>query len=67
MDSATRKRDGGRLRAYFEAYALNSAGVTEHKSVFDAAGITRASANVYEGLLMRLLVVDQPLRGRPTG
>lgn len=58
-DSATRKRDSGRLRAYFEAYALNSAGVPEHKAVFDAAGITRTSAVVYETLLTRLLIVDQ--------
>lgn len=58
-DSATRKRDTGRLRAYFEAYALNSAGAPEHKTVFDAAGITRTSANVYETLLTRLLIVDQ--------
>jgi uncharacterized protein len=29
----TRRRDPVRLRRYFEAYALNSAGVCEHKTI----------------------------------
>ena len=58
-ESATRPRDTDRLRRYFEAYALNSAGVTEHKTIFDAAGVTRVTATGYEDLLTRLLVVDQ--------
>lgn len=55
----TRHRDTDRLRRYFEAYALSSAGVTEHKTIFDAAGVTRVTATGYEDLLTRLLVVDQ--------
>lgn len=58
-DSPTRRRDTERLRRYFEAYALNSAGVADHRTIFDAAGITRVTAAAYERLLMRLLVVDQ--------
>ncbi len=58
-EPTTRPRDTDRLRRYFEAYALNSAGVTEHKTIFDAAGVTRVTATEYEDLLTRLLVVDQ--------
>lgn len=58
-EPTTRPRDTNRLRRYFEAYALNSAGVTEHKTIFDAAGVTRVTATGYEDLLTRLLVVDQ--------
>jgi predicted AAA+ superfamily ATPase len=58
-ESTTRQRDPDRLRRYFEAYALNSAGVAEHKTIFDAAGVTRVTASRYEDLLARLLVVDQ--------
>lgn len=58
-EPATRRRDTERLRRYFEAYALNSAGVADHKTIFDAAGVTKVTAVSYERLLMRLLVVDQ--------
>jgi predicted AAA+ superfamily ATPase len=57
--SQTRKRDPQRLRRYFEAYALNSAGVTEARTIYDAAGINRITANAYEGLLTDLFVVEQ--------
>ena len=58
-EPATRRRDTQRLRGYFEAYALNSAGVAEHKTIFDAAGVSRVTATAYEELLTRLLVVDR--------
>lgn len=58
-DSKTRKRDPVRLRRYFEAYALNSAGVTEHKTIFDAARVQQKTAVVYEELLERLFVLEQ--------
>jgi predicted AAA+ superfamily ATPase len=58
-EPVTRRRDTQRLRRYFEAYALNSAGVTEHATVFEAAQVTRVTATAYEQLLMDLLVVDQ--------
>jgi predicted AAA+ superfamily ATPase len=58
-DPATKRRDTERLRRYFEAYALNSAGIAEHKTIFDAAGVVRDTALQYEELLTRLLVFDQ--------
>jgi uncharacterized protein len=57
--SPTRRRDPERLRRYFEAYALNSAGIAEHKTIFDAAGINKDTASAYERLLMQLLIVHQ--------
>jgi hypothetical protein len=58
-ESETRGRDPHRLRRYFEAYVLNSAGAAEHKKIFDAAQITRVTAAVYEALLTDLLVVER--------
>lgn len=55
----TRRRDAQRLRRYFEAYALNSGGVTDHKTIYDAAQLRRETAVAYEGLLTDLLIVDQ--------
>jgi len=55
----TRGRDTVLLRRYFESYALNSAGLAEHKTIYDAAGITKRTAIAYEQLLTRLLVADQ--------
>lgn len=55
----TRRRDPVRLRRYFEAYGLNSAGVVDHKTIYDAARIRRETAEAYEELLARLYVVEQ--------
>ena len=51
-------RDPARLRRYFEAYALNSAGLADHKTIYDAAGINHKTALAYEQLLQNLMVVD---------
>jgi hypothetical protein len=51
-------RDPARLGRYFEAYALNTAGVVEDKAIYDAAGIDRKTAVAYEALLTNLLVVE---------
>ncbi len=51
-------RDPARLRRYFEAYALNTAGVVEDKALYDTAGIDRKTAIAYEALLTNLLVVE---------
>jgi predicted AAA+ superfamily ATPase len=51
-------RDPARLRRYFEAYALNTAGVVEDKTIYDAAGIDRKTAVAYEALLTNLLVIE---------
>lgn len=55
----TRRRDSVRLRRYFEACALCSAGTAEHKTLYDAAGINRITAGEYDGLLTDLFVIDQ--------
>lgn len=52
------ERDPVRLRRYFEALALNTAGVVEHKKLYDAAGINAKTAAAYERLLANLLVVE---------
>lgn len=57
--SATRRRDPQRLRRYLEAYALSSGGVTEHKKIFDAAGINRLTGEAYEELLINLLIAER--------
>ena len=54
----TRRRDPVRVRRYFEAYALNSAGEAEQKTIYEAAGINRMTALDYEDLLTRLYVID---------
>jgi len=51
-------RDPARLRRYFEAYSLKSAGMVEDKTLIDAAGINRKTAIAYEQLLKNLLVVE---------
>jgi predicted AAA+ superfamily ATPase len=58
-ETRTRGRDTQRLRRYFEAYALNSAGVLDHKPIYDAAGVNKATASAYEQLLMNLLIAEQ--------
>ncbi len=51
-------RDPARLRRYLEAYALNSAGLVEDKTLYEAAGIDRRTALAYEALLVNLQVVE---------
>ncbi len=51
-------RDPLRLSRYLEAYALNSAGITEAKSIYEAAGIDRATAASYERVLENVFVVE---------
>src|SRR4029077_18873224 len=54
-----RRRDPQRLHRYFEAYALNSAGLAEHKKIYDAAQINKLTAVAYEQLLTQLYVIEQ--------
>jgi len=51
-------RDPERLRRYFEALALNSAGVVSDKTLCDTAGVSHKTAVAYERLLTNLLVLD---------
>jgi uncharacterized protein len=52
-------RDPVRLRAYLQAIASNTAGVVEHKTLFDAAGISRMTAIAYDSLLDMLFVTER--------
>lgn len=54
-----RRRDPGRLRRYFEAYALNSAGIADDKTIYEAAGVNRTTADAYESLLEALFVTER--------
>jgi predicted AAA+ superfamily ATPase len=51
-------RDPDRLRRYLEALAINSAGIVEDKTLYDAAGINQKTADAYEQLLRNLLILD---------
>jgi uncharacterized protein len=51
-------RDPARLRRYFEALALNTAGLPEHQTLYTAAGIDRHTALAYDQLLMNLFVLE---------
>lgn len=51
-------RDPARLRRYFEAYALNSAGIVSETTLLRASGVNRRTAIAYERLLANLFVVE---------
>jgi predicted AAA+ superfamily ATPase len=51
-------RDPARLRRYFQAVALSTAGLAEHKTLYDAAAINRKTAVAYDRLLTNLFVLD---------
>ena len=52
-------RDPVRLGRFFEVYTLNSAGLADDKTIYDAAGINRKTALAYLRLLKNLMVVDE--------
>ncbi|MGH2904859.1 MAG: DUF4143 domain-containing protein, partial [Solirubrobacteraceae bacterium] len=45
-------------RRYFETLALSTAGLAEHKTLYDAAQIDRKTAAAYDRLLENLLVLE---------
>ncbi len=49
-------RDPPRLRRYLRAVAANTAGVAEHKALYDAAGVTRVTGARYDSLLELLML-----------
>ncbi len=51
-------RDPDRMRRYLEALAVNSAGVVEDKTLYEAVGIDRKTAVTYDQLLKNLLVLE---------
>ena len=52
-------RDPVRLGRFFEVYTLNSAGLADDKTIYDAAGINRKTALAYLRLFKNLMVVDE--------
>ncbi len=52
-------RDPARLRKYFEAYAVNAAGLASDKAIYDAAGVSADTGRAYLQLLSNLSVVDE--------
>ncbi len=52
-------RDPIRLGRFLEAYALNTAGLADDKTIYDAAGINRKTALAYLRLLKNLMVIDE--------
>lgn len=59
LKDSPRSRDPQRLRSYLEAYALNSARTADHKTIYEAAEISKATATTYEALLHDLLVIGR--------
>jgi hypothetical protein len=57
--AAVGQRDQQKLEAYFRAVAAMSAGLPEHKTLYDAAGIDRNTASVYDALLGDLFLADE--------
>jgi predicted AAA+ superfamily ATPase len=51
-------RDPDRLRRYFEAVVLNTAGFVEQTTLARAAGVDKRTATAYEQLLRNLLVLQ---------
>ena len=58
-ESPTRRRDKQRLRRFLEAYALNSAGVADQKTIYEAAQVSKATGSAYEDLLAALLIAER--------
>jgi predicted AAA+ superfamily ATPase len=52
-------RDPTKLRRYFEAYALSSAGLVDDRTLLETAGLNRKTALAYEQLLLNLMVIDR--------
>jgi predicted AAA+ superfamily ATPase len=58
-EPVTRSRDPQRLRRYLAAFALNSAGVVDQRTLHEAAGISKVTGTAYEDLLLDLLVAER--------
>jgi len=52
-------RDPLRMRRYLQAIAANTAGVPNHKLLYDAAGIGRPAAAAYDDLLDALFITER--------
>lgn len=52
------QRDPDRLRRYLQAVALNSAGIVDDVTLYQAAGVAKATGRAYGRLLENLLVLE---------
>lgn len=52
-------RDPERLLRYFQTYVLNTAGEATDRTLYEAAGINRRTAEAYERLLSALLLIEK--------
>jgi predicted AAA+ superfamily ATPase len=53
-----RQVDPDRVRRYFEALALNTSGVVDHRQIYETATVSKQAGENYERMLRRLMVVD---------
>lgn len=51
-------RDAAKLRSYFQAWALNSAGIVDDTTIYDCIGLNRRTHVAYEQLLTSLFVAE---------
>jgi predicted AAA+ superfamily ATPase len=51
-------RDPQLLRRYLESWALNTAGITDHRTIYETAGVAKATGEAYDRLLRNLLIID---------
>lgn len=51
-------RDPVRLRRYLQVLGANTAGLPQHKLLYDAAGIDRATGVAYDNLLQSLFITE---------
>jgi uncharacterized protein len=51
-------RDPQLLRRYLESCALNTAGITDHRTIYETAGVAKATGEAYDHLLRNLLIID---------
>jgi uncharacterized protein len=58
LDVAGSARDPVRLRRYLRVVATNTAGNPLHKTLYEAAEITRTTATAYDSALQGLMIVD---------
>ena len=58
VDQADGRRDPYLLRRFFEAYALNSAGIVTETTLAESAGMSRRTVDNYERMLSNLYIVD---------
>ncbi len=52
-------RDPSRLHRYLRAIGASSAGVVEHKTLYDAAGVSRVTGAAYDSLLELLMLTER--------